>query len=367
MRKTELSENALNSSGQPPSAPDTRKWCFIHRSHHALSKCRVPRSKTLDERKNLLSQHGVCFRCVASSNHHAKDCTAVIKCSECQSDKHTSALHPGSPNNPVTRSKEQGDTQLHGEEASNFRTTCTEVCGSTSGRKSCSKICLANVYSRDHPGNKIKAYAIIDDQSNCSLGTSRLFELLNLGGDSTQYTLRTCSGTTQAKGRRAMDLVIESVDGSKHHNLPPIIECDAIPNNRDEIPTPESLGYHPHLRGIAHKIPNIDMEADILLLIGRDAPPLHKVHESRNGPRDAPWAQRLDLGWVVIGNACLNGAHRPSEIATFKTHFLDNGRPSFMEPCPSLLYVKCETTWMAHLQPPIGKRDNLLTNGSRTV
>ena len=236
----------------------------------------------MNERKNLLSQHGVCFRCVASSNHHAKDCTAVIKCSECQSNKHTSALHPGSPNNPVTRSKEQGDTQLHGEEASNFTTTCTEVCGSTSGSKSCSKICLANVYSRDHPDNKIKAYAIIDDQSNCSLGTSRLFELLHLGGDSTQYTLRTCSGTTQAKGRRAMDLVIESVDGSKHHNLPPIIECDAIPNNRDEIPTPESAGFHPHLRGIAHKIPNIDMEADILLLIGRDAPPLHKVHESRS-------------------------------------------------------------------------------------
>jgi len=119
-----------------------------------------------------------------------------------------------------------------------------------------------------------------------------------------------------------------------------MIECNAIPNNRDEIPTPESAGFHPHLRGIAHKIPNMDMEADILLLIGRDAPPLHKVHESRNGPRDAPWAQRLDLGWVVIGNACLNGAHRPSEIATFKTHLLDNGRPSFMEPCPSLLYVK---------------------------
>jgi len=170
------------------------------------------------------------------------------------------------------------------------------VCGSTSGSKSCSKICLANVYSRDHPGNKIKAYVIIDDQSNCSLGTSRVFELLNLGGDSTQYTLRTCSRTTQAKGRRAMDLIIESVDGSRHHNLPPMIECDTIPNNRDEISTPESAGFHPHLRGISHKIPNMDMEADILLLIGRDAPPLHKVHESRNGPRDSPMGTAAGLG-----------------------------------------------------------------------
>ena len=239
-------------------------------------------------------------------------------------------------------SKEQGDTQLHGEEASNFTTTCTEVCGNENGSKSCSKTCLANVYSRDHPNNKIKAYVIIDDQSNCSLGTPRLFELLNLRGDATQYTLRTCSGTTQAKGRKAIDLVLESVDGSKHHNLPPIVDCDAIPNNRDEIPTLEAAGFHPHLRGIAQKIPKIDEEADILLLIGRDVPPMHKVHESRNGPRDALWAQRLDLGWVVIGNAGLNGAHKPSQIGAFKTHLLNNGRPSFMEPCPNLLYLECE-------------------------
>lgn len=69
----------------------------------------------------------------------------LSKCRECQSDKHTAALHPNSPNNPVIRSKEQGDTQLHGEEASNFTTTCTEACGSAGGSKSCSKICLPNV------------------------------------------------------------------------------------------------------------------------------------------------------------------------------------------------------------------------------
>ena len=58
--------------------------------------------------------------------------------------------------------------------------------------------------------------------------------------------------------------------------------------------------------------------------------------------KDALWAQRLDLGWVVIGNACSNSAHKPRKIATFKNHFLDNGRPSFMELCPSLLYLECE-------------------------
>ena len=44
----------------------------------------------------------------------------------------------------------------------------------------------------------------------------------------------------------------------------------------------------------------------------------------------------------MIGNACLNGAHKPSQIGAFKTHLLRNGQPSFMEPCPSLLYLECE-------------------------
>ena len=44
----------------------------------------------------------------------------------------------------------------------------------------------------------------------------------------------------------------------------------------------------------------------------------------------------------MIRNACSNSAYKPSKIATFKNHFLDNGRPSFMELCPSLLYFGCE-------------------------
>ena len=47
--------------------------------------------------------------------------------------------------------------------------------------------------------------------------------------------------------------------------------------------------HTPHLDPIADKIPELDPTADILLLIGRDALPLHKIRESRNGPRDEPW------------------------------------------------------------------------------
>ncbi|KAK3739372.1 hypothetical protein QZH41_004769 [Actinostola sp. cb2023] len=116
-------------------------------------------------------------------------------------------------------------------------------------------------------------------------------------------------------------------------------KCDEIPNNREEIPTPDVARAHSHLQQIADEIPELDECADILLLVGRDIPPLHKVHESRNGPRDAPWGQRLDLGWVVLGNTCLDGAHKPNQISPYKTQVLHNGRPSLLEPCPNRFHV----------------------------
>ena len=118
-----------------------------------------------------------------------------------------------------------------------------------------------------------------------------------------------------------------------------VIECDAIPDSKEETLTPAVGRAHPHLKEIANKIPEIDPEADIHLLVGRNVPQLHKVHESRNGKSASAWAQRLDLGWVILSKVCLDGAHTPSNVSSFRTHVLPNGRPSILEPCPNAFMV----------------------------
>ena len=320
-------------------ARDPSRWCVVHKLSHPLSKCRAFRAMPLIERKNLLSQHRICFHCLATTNHLAKDCVTQVKCSECHSDRHITALHAGPPSKPAPEEVELSDAHKHGGEPA-VTSSCTEVCGNTMVGKSCAKICLVNIHPNGQPENKIKAYVVIDDQSNCSLAKPKLFDLLNLGGKATPYMLKTCSGTSQAIGRRAHNLVVESFDGTQSHMLPVLTECSAIPDSREEIPTPAVARAHPHLEAIVEKIPELDPEAEILLLVGRDAPPLHKIHESRNGPRNAPWAQRLDLGWVVIGNVCMDGAHKPTEVSSYRTQVLNNGRPSFLLPCSNRLYVK---------------------------
>ena len=331
--------------------------CVIHQRPHSLNKCRAFRAKPIEERKSIVRQNNLCFRCLASNTHMAKDYKIPIKCSECGSEKHLSALHVDrreKPNDPDKvhggehkhenqQGRDGSNDQQQNDDSSRITTTCTEICGGPPGGRSCSKICLANIYVKEHPERKVKAYVLIDDQSNCSLATPQLFDLLNIDGEKFPYSLRTCAGTMQTEGRHATGLVIETLDGHKPYLLPTVTECDAIPDNKDEIPSPDIAKAHPHLRPIANQIPEPQRDVDILLLIGRDAPPLHKVRESRNGKGNSPWAQRLDLGWVILGNACLDGVHKPNDLTSCKTHLLMNGRPSIFEPCSNVFHVNHPT------------------------
>ncbi|KAM4032594.1 uncharacterized protein ACNLHF_019812 [Anomaloglossus baeobatrachus] len=348
-----------------PSAPDNgteggkaenpNRQCPIHKLPHPLKKCIGFRKKPLQERKELLKRFGVCFRCCSSTEHLAKDCKVTIKCMECDSTDHVQALHPSQPDPAPTPSP----TTSHGGEsigqAANHLTvsSCTAVCGEDLWDKSCAKICLVRVYPKGHPERAVKVYSILDDQSNRSLARSELFDLFGLKGNAYPYTLGTCSGISEACGRRASGLVVTSLENTVEIPLPTLVECNQIPANREEIPTPEAALHHPHLRTIASKIPPLDHSAKILILIGRDILQLHKVRQHINGPHDAPFAQRYDLGWVIIGNICVGKMKSPDAISSYKTHVLPNGRGTHFQPCPHHYGVKerlSDSRWRQ--QPP---------------
>lgn len=122
-------------------------------------------------------------------------------------------------------------------------------------------------------------------------------------------------------------------------SLPPLLQCPEIPNNRSEIPTPSVVLHQPHLLHIAKHIPELDPEAEILLLLGRDVLRVHKVRQQVSGPHNAPFAQRLDLGWVVIGEVCLGNVHKPT-VNALKTHVLDSCRHSIFQPCANFMCIK---------------------------
>lgn len=206
--------------------------------------------------------------------------------------------------------------------------------------RECSKITLVNVYPAGHKEQTKKVYAILDEQSNRSLDRSQFFDLFQIKGGSYSYMLKTCAGLTGVTGRRACDFMVESVNEKLSLPLPTLLKCNDIPNNRSEIPTPEAASHHAHLQPIANMIPPLDPTAEILLLLGREVLRVHKVRQQINGPGNSPFAQRLDLGWVVVGDVCLDGVHKPTQVNTYKTFILENGCTSYFQPCTSQIKVK---------------------------
>ncbi|XP_014677582.1 PREDICTED: uncharacterized protein LOC106817433 [Priapulus caudatus] len=69
---------------------------------------------------------------------------------------------------------------------------------------------------------------------------------------------------------------------------------------------------------------SLEQDTQILLLIGRDLTEAHHVLDQRIGPKGSPYAQRLSLGWVIVGETCLGRVHRPfpDKVHSYKTHLL---------------------------------------------
>ena len=348
VKKTEVSATAPkslnNQSERKTDEPD--KNCPIHNKPHPLFKCRTFRNKHLDDRKAFLKENSICYRCCASTRHLAKDCKLSVKCRECDSDKHISALHPGPA--PWSAEETKCEPEQNREERNdvpfNVTSKCTEVCSNSHQPRSCSKICLVKVYPSNQREKTRHVYAVLDEQSNRSLAKSQFFDLFGIESNSSPYTLRTCSGTVETAGRKASNFTVESLNGETIVMLPTLIECNSMPDDKEEIPTPEITQLFPHLAPVADKIPPPDPSAQILLLLGRDVLSVHKVREQHNGPNNTPYAQRLDLGWVIVGEICLDGAHQPTDVNVYKTNILPNGRASYFTPCPKGIHVKEKAT-----------------------
>ena len=343
VNKIEVSPAACSDhQGRPRKKLDNLdKKCPVHNKPHSLQKCRAFRAKSIEDRKNFLKENGICFKCCISTSHTAKQYQHTVKCTECDSCMHLSALHPGSP--PWV--KDTSPSSEHGGEQDSMQTPevsnqCTQVCGGDLTDRSCSKILLANVYPKGCRDQAMKVYAILDEQSNRSLARSDFFDTFKIQGPTSSYTLKTCSGVSEHVGRTTSGFYIESLDGKTVQLLPRLLECNEIPDNREEIPAPSAASFYPHLNPIAHLIPELMADVPIMLLLGRDVIRLHKVRKHVNGPRDAPYGQKLDLGWVVMENVCLGNAHKPLCVNTLFTNALEQNRPTLFKPCPSVLNVK---------------------------
>ncbi|XP_068713049.1 uncharacterized protein [Montipora foliosa] len=300
-----LATNTQPSSMNPrPSLREveaTVKRCPFHdRAGHSLEDCKAFAAKSLEEKMEWVSKAHFCFPCFLEE-HQASSCKRQIKCSTCGDSRHPALLH-----------KEKQPTTTRSDDTVNTSVGDFRI-----------------------PSATQRVYAIIDEQSNSSLISSELADELGAEGPLEKYYLSTCSSNREMKyGRRVTGTIIRALNGTAL-DLPTLIECNSIPRDKREVPTPEMARSFPHLKEIAGEIQPFDDDADIHLLIGRDAPELLKVREFINGPNGAPWAQHLSLGWTITGQMCLDLASGPAHALARRTNLLPANQMATLERRPN--------------------------------
>ena len=115
-------------------------------------------------------------------------------------------------------------------------------------------------------------------------------------------------------------------------------------NVRNQIPTPEIAACYDHLNGIEREIPQVNNDTDIQILIGRDLIEAHVVHDQRIGPKNTPYAQKLALGWVIVGEACLGSRNKVDNLTLTvnKTCIYSEGKSTVLSPCTNSFLCKEE-------------------------
>ena len=173
--------------------------CPVHKTNHNLNKCRGFRKMPLEDRKKILWENGLCFRCCSLNKHIAKQCKAKVFCEVCKNGSHPSGLHVDGNSTPPIQPKPDGgesratkglDDKIPHNVPVDSR--CTQVCGKFG--KSCAKTILVRVYHEKDQVNFRELYAILDEQSNHSLASIEFFYTSDEYGSTVEYTLRLCAG-----------------------------------------------------------------------------------------------------------------------------------------------------------------------------
>ena len=153
---------------------------------------------------------------------------------------------------------------------------------------------------RDYPKKKAKVYSLPDDVSDTFI-TTKVQQALGIEGVETELTLSTMSGKEVISVSRIDGLVAERHDRRAKVDLPKTYAKESIPCRGNQIPTAEMAHKWPHLKKIKDKIPKLDADIEIGLLIGCNCPRTIKPKELITGKSEDPYAVRTSLGWCIVG------------------------------------------------------------------
>lgn len=153
---------------------------------------------------------------------------------------------------------------------------------------------LKKVFPKARPNKAMKVCAILDGQSNTTLGNLSSLRCAGLADDKFEYTLSSCDGKVQLSAR------------------------------------PQKQRSY---------IPELDKSSEISFLVYRDLPEVQHLKGQDIGLKQTPFAQELAIECLIIGEVCLGIFHSSRNIQVSKTYLSTDTRPTIPSLCENTLNI----------------------------
>ena len=284
--------------------------CPLCNARHWLSRCDEFKRKSLKDRFSFVRSKNICDNCLVPG-HFSNSCPKESFCrvTGCNvHTKHSSFLHP--KNNGLAANIASGASGASNagttQQVDNQRVHNGFVDGGNEAvglhneqiQASATGLTILPVKVKAKGSNRmIETYAFLDNGSNASFCSEKLAKELNLSGKKTTLSLTTMERENSKTDCRIVSLEVLDLNEENLFELPVVFTRPRLPVTTESVVNQQDIEKWRYLSEV--KIPDID--ADIGLLIGSDAPEIlepKQVIPSRNG---GPYATRTTLGWVVNG------------------------------------------------------------------
>ncbi|XP_035983633.1 uncharacterized protein LOC118557555 [Fundulus heteroclitus] len=143
----------------------------------------------------------------------------------------------------------------------------------------------------------VQTYAFLDPGSTATFCTESLARRLQLKGKRTSIQLQTMGHKDIVSTNIISGLQVAAFDKNDFIELPDVMTQKRMPVSKRNVPQQEDINQWPYLQSI--KLHNLD--ADVDLLIGTDAPKVMEPWELINSQDDGPYAVWTRVGWVING------------------------------------------------------------------
>ncbi|XP_018360741.1 PREDICTED: uncharacterized protein LOC108759682 [Trachymyrmex cornetzi] len=278
--------------------------CPICSGKHYTSSCPQYSTKTVQQRKLVITKYKLCFNCLGS--HRIAECKSTRRCLKCGLRHHTTLHTAASSTISIKEVGKASDKPATIKQPTDEPRTAISAVTSIAPSH---RVLLATARIRvtSSNGHTTIIRALIDQGSEISVISERIVQRLNMKRNRSSLSL---IGIGAKASNRTKGVVNITLSPHFESDFKCGVDAYVLVKLTSLVPSMHAgLNWWPHLEGLQLADPDFAQPGSIDLILGADVYGTILLEGLIKGSSKAPIAQHTSFGWMISGSTGLPMDH----------------------------------------------------------